>query len=101
MPRKTTDAPVVEPEEVKEELEKVSEKVENAFNMFVEHQRNAFNEVSRAFAGLLPEQTREHGEKAVREVIEGYRTLFNNALDELVKALEKARIEENPVDRRN
>ncbi len=98
---KAAERAKAELEEAGEEIERVSEKVENAFNLFVEHQRNAFTEVSRAFAALLPERTREHGEKAVREVIEGYRTLFNNALDDLIKTLEKARIEENPIDRRN
>ncbi len=93
-------------EEVTEGVEVVEEKVETAFDMFVDHQRKAFTEVSRAFNALLPDGVKEHGEKAVEEVIEGYRNLFNSALDDLIETLEKARLEKKlaakkPVHRKN
>ncbi|MCA9905263.1 MAG: hypothetical protein KC547_15510 [Anaerolineae bacterium] len=93
MARKTA-SPV---EEVAERVETIEEKVDSAFDMFVEHQRKAFTEVSHAFNALLPEGVKEHGEKAVEEVIEGYRNLFNSALDDLIETLEKARLEKKAV----
>ncbi|MBE0689738.1 MAG: hypothetical protein IH587_06400 [Anaerolineae bacterium] len=93
-------------EEAVEAVESAEEKVDTAFDLFVDHQRKAFTEVSKAFNALLPEGVKEHGEKAVEEVIEGYRSLFNSALDDLVETLEKARLEKKPgvkksVNRKN
>jgi len=89
MVRKVNE-PVVEPVEAVKELE---DKVDTAFDQFVDHQRKAFTEVSKAFNAMLPDGVKEHGEKAVEEVIEGYRNLFNSALDDLIDTLEKARLE--------
>ncbi|MCC6616252.1 MAG: hypothetical protein IT320_22460 [Anaerolineae bacterium] len=80
-------------EESVEAVKAVEEKVDTAFDLFVDHQRKAFTEVSKAFNAMLPEGVKEHGEKAVEEVIEGYRNLFNSALDDLIETLEKARLE--------
>ena len=92
MARKVTE-PV---EESVEAVKAVEEKVDTAFDQFVDHQRKAVTEVSKAFNAMLPEGVKAHGEKAVEEVIEGYRDLFNSALDDLIETLEKARFEKKP-----
>lgn len=97
------DKPV---EESVEAVKAAEDKVDTAFDLFVDHQRKAFTEVSKAFNAMLPEGVKEHGEKAVEEVIEGYRNLFNSALDDLIETLEKARLEKKtaakkPVHRKN
>lgn len=67
------------------------------FDEFVEHEKKAAQEFGKAFATLLPEGLREHGDTAVKEMVEGYRRLFNATLDDVVKMVEKARLtEENP-----
>jgi hypothetical protein len=64
------------------------------FDDFVEHEKKALQEFGKAFAALLPEGLREHGDTAVREMVEGYRRLFNATLDDLVKLVERAKLEE-------
>lgn len=88
----TTPTPLVD---IMEE----GEAVERPFEAFVDHQRKAFVEASKAFGSLLPKELREHGQSAVREMVEGYRTLFNATLDDLIKTLEKARLEEDEADK--
>lgn len=91
MPRKVEPQEAVA--EVVEVVEEAVEKVETPFEKFVDHQKKAFVEAGKAFSSLLPEGLREHGQTAVREMVEGYRTLFNSTLDDLIKTLEKARVE--------
>lgn len=68
-----------------------------AFDDFVEHEKKALQEFGKAFAALLPEGLREHGDTAVKEMVEGYRGLFNATLDDIVKRIEKVRLEDkNP-----
>lgn len=76
----------------------VEENPDTPFSLFVEHQKKAISEASKAFASLLPEGVREHGETALKEMVEGYRALFNSTLDEVVKTIEKAKLEEKVVD---
>jgi hypothetical protein len=68
------------------------------FDDFVEHEKKAVQEqeFGKAFAALLPEGLREHGETAVKEMVEGYRGLFNATLDDVVKRIEGAKFEEKP-----
>ncbi len=66
--------------------------VETPFEAFVEHQRKAIMEAFKAFESLLPVAVREHGEAALKEMFEGYRNLFNSAIDELVDTIEKAKM---------
>ncbi len=66
--------------------------IESPFDAFVEHQRKAIMEAFKAFESLLPVAVREHGETALKEMFEGYRTLFNSAIDELVKTIDKAKV---------
>jgi hypothetical protein len=60
---------------------------ENPFETFLEHQRKAFEEAGKALESLLPETFKQHGEAAFKEAIEGYRKLFNAAMDEIKGAV--------------
>jgi hypothetical protein len=64
-----------------------------AFSQFVEHQKKAVTEIGKALSSLLPEGLREHGDAALKEIVEGYRSLFNATLDEVIKTAEKAKLE--------
>ncbi len=77
-----------------EEVPEVSngKPVESPFEAFVEHQRKAIIEAFKAFESLLPVAVKEHGETALKEMFEGYRTLFNSAIDEIVQTIEKAKV---------
>ncbi len=66
--------------------------VETPFETFVDHQRKAITEAIKALESLLPTALREHGEAAIKEMMEGYRTLFNTAIDEIVDTIEKAKV---------
>ncbi|MFN8373149.1 MAG: hypothetical protein U0694_09785 [Anaerolineae bacterium] len=90
MPKKA--APVVEP------VLDMEEKHDTPFTQFAEHQKKAISEAAKALVAMLPEGVREHGDKAMKEMVEGYRALFNSTLDEVVKTIEKARIEEKVVE---
>ena len=74
------------------------EKRDTPFAQFVEHQKKAIAEASKAFASILPDGVREHSETALKEMVEGYRTLFNSTLDEVIKTIENAKLEDEPVD---
>jgi hypothetical protein len=69
-------------------------KTPTALDTFVEHQRKALDEATKAIKALIPNGVQTHSEAAVREVIEGYRQLFNTTLDELTEFIKKAKIEE-------
>lgn len=70
------------------------------FDEFVEHEKKAAQEFGKAFAALLPEGLREHGESAVKEMVEGYRRLFNATLDDVVDLVEKVKLEDKPSDKK-
>lgn len=53
------------------------------FEAFVEHQRKAFDEASKAIEALLPPEFKEHGKAAVNESLEGFRVLVNAVVDEV------------------
>lgn len=61
--------------------------------VFFEHQRKAATEVGKAMEGLVPTAIREHGSAAFKEMVEGYRQLFNAAIDQVVDNIEKIRME--------
>jgi hypothetical protein len=65
------------------------------FDDFVEHEKKALQEFGKAFAALLPEGLREHGDTAVKEMVEGYRGLFNATLDDIIKRIEKVKLDDN------
>lgn len=65
---------------------------EKPFDAFIEHQKKAIEEAGKALVALLPEDFKEHGQTAFKEVIEGYRKLFNATIDELIDAMEKTKL---------
>ena len=95
----TTKAPV-RPVKAKSDVAKLPEAEQsageeqaNVFEVFLDHQRKAISEAAQALVALLPVAFKEHGEAAVREVVEGYRTLVNSTIDEIIDTIEKARVE--------
>jgi len=71
-------------------LEQVEEAVKEGMTpiaAFLEYQKRALAEASKAIESLIPAAAREHGEKAVTEMLEGYRTFFNTTTDEVMKRL--------------
>ena len=59
------------------------------FGDFVEHQKRAFSEASKAFDALIPPDFKQHSKKAVSESLEGFRVLMNAVLDEVKSELDK------------
>jgi hypothetical protein len=70
------------------------------FDEFLEHEKKAVQEFGKAFATLLPEGLREHGDAAVREMVEGYRHLFNATLDDVIRLVERAKLEEKQPEKK-
>jgi len=56
----------------------------------IESQKRALSEAAKAIEALIPSATREHGEKALKEMIEGYRTLLTMTADQVNSLLERA-----------
>jgi hypothetical protein len=53
------------------------------FDSFVEHQRKAFEEASKAIDALIPPDFKEHSRTAINESLEGFRVLVNSFVDEV------------------
>ena len=68
----------------------------NNFEAFVDHQRKALAEANKAVMALLPKGVQTHAEAAIKESIEGYRNLVNSTLDDIVKFVQGAKLEEPP-----
>lgn len=62
---------------------------ENAFDSFVDHQKKAVEEATKAFEALIPPTFKEHGSAAIKEMIEGFRVLFNSMIDNIKEELDK------------
>jgi len=62
----------------------VDEKELSTINSFLEHQKQALDSAGKALDSLIPNEVKEHGSKAVEEMIEGYRGLFNDVMNQLV-----------------
>ncbi|HLA42684.1 MAG TPA: hypothetical protein VJZ27_04575 [Aggregatilineales bacterium] len=73
--------------EEKNQSEKSSQN--KPFGEFVEHQKRAFEEASKAVDALIPPDFKEHSKKAVSESLEGFRVLMNAVLDEVKSELDK------------
>lgn len=74
------------------------EEKETVFEVFMNHQRKAAEEAGKALEGLVPSAVRDHGSAAFKEMVEGYRQLFNSALDKVVDRIEKTKVEEKDGD---
>lgn len=68
------------------------------FEEFLYHQRRALEETGKALEALLPEGFRTHGSEASKEFTKGFRVLVDAAMDEIKKASEKARQENEAAD---
>jgi hypothetical protein len=73
------------------DAEAMPEKAPGVFEVFIDHQRKALSEAEKALESLLPEGFREHAESAIKEVIEGYRRLFNAGIDQIISAVQRAK----------
>ncbi|NWG16784.1 MAG: hypothetical protein HXY41_09125 [Chloroflexi bacterium] len=67
---------------------------EGMLEEFVEHQKKAITEATKAVESLIPSEFKKHGEAALKEMVEGYRRLFNSAVDEIVAAIERIKMED-------
>lgn len=91
--KKKVEAPVAEiVDRVEEFVDDVEEKLPAVFEDFLRHQRKALEETGAAFSALLPQEVRTHTSNAYKEAVEGYRTLFNNVVDEILANIEKIKI---------
>ncbi len=62
----------------------VEDKEQTTFDVFVEHQKHALESAGKALTSLIPDGVKEHGRKAVEEMIEGYRVVFNTVMDDVL-----------------
>lgn len=74
----------------------MTEKQEKPFEAFVEHQRKALEEASKAVEALLPPEFKEHSRAALNESIEGFRVLINFVLDEIKEGVNRESTAEEP-----
>ena len=72
--------------------EAIPEMEETNFGVFLKHQRKALVEAGKALESFLPEPVREHSEAAYKEAVEGYKTLVNSTIDDIVDRFEKVKI---------
>ncbi|MFW5709509.1 MAG: hypothetical protein ACOCX5_04740 [Chloroflexota bacterium] len=86
-PTTVTDVKPTEP--VAEDAETES----TVFDIFLDQQRKAAVEAGKALEGLVPAGLREHGSAAFREMVEGYRQLFNAAIDRVVDRIERVKVD--------
>lgn len=75
--------------------ESAAKKEAKPFDLFLDHQKQAFHSASKALRSLVPDDARQHGRKAVEEALEGYRTLFNSAIDEMISTVRSTREDVN------
>ncbi|HRF95330.1 MAG TPA: hypothetical protein PLZ51_09045 [Aggregatilineales bacterium] len=80
-------------EKVEEVVAEVTDK--NVFETFFDHQRTAATEFGKMLEALIPDAIKDHGQSAVKEMLEGYRKLFNGAIDNVVDTIEKVRSNAN------
>ena len=85
--KKTVSKAKKSAEDALEQVEDVVKEGMTPIAAFLEYQKRALAEASKAIEALIPAAAREHGEKAVTEMIEGYRTFFNTTTDEVMKRL--------------
>lgn len=69
-------------------------KEETVLDEFMAHQRRALEETGKALRALIPKAVEQHGKAAYREAVEGYRTLVNAIVDDVIEAIEKIKVPE-------
>lgn len=76
-----------------EDAQPTDETNPTALDVFFEHQRKAAEQAGKALESLIPAALREHSTAAFKEMVEGYRQLFNGVIDGVVDNIEKVRPE--------
>lgn len=76
----------VQPEEAKDPT---------PLDIFLDHQKNAVKETGKALQALIPKTFSDHSQSAIKESLEGYRKLFNAAMDDVVEMMEKAKFKDD------
>jgi hypothetical protein len=66
--------------------EPAAEETRDTLNQFLNHQRRAFDEASKAVDSLIPPGFKEHGAEASREFVKGFKVLVDATIDGLQKA---------------
>lgn len=89
MTRKKAEEKILAEEAVKEET--------TSFDVFMDHQKNAVTEARKALMSLVPKGVKEHGQKAVEEVLEGYRQLFNDVVDDMLDRVKSTKEDVNEL----
>jgi hypothetical protein len=77
------------------ETPRTPETVKTPFETFVDHERKAITEGLMTVESLLPDAAKEHGEAALKEMTEGYRTLFNTMIDDIIETITQAKVSAN------
>jgi hypothetical protein len=72
-------------DEVKAQVEEAAEAAKGPFDKFVDHEREALREASKAVEALLPEKFWTHGRKAAEEFATGVQVLADAVITELEK----------------
>ena len=83
-------------------IPEMEDKKANPLEAFVEHQKKAFEEGTKAIEALLPEGFRDHGKKAGEEFVAGFKVLVDAAIAEmekLAKSTEKPEASDDDDDR--
>lgn len=76
-----------------------NEQPANPFEAFVEHQRKAMDETSKALEALLPEGFVKHGKEAGKEFAAGFKVLIDAAIGEMEKIAKRTEKEDDDEDR--
>ncbi len=76
-------------EEAVQPVEEATSAEPTVFDTFMDHQRKAVDETGRAIESLLPEAFKEHSKTAIKETVEGYRSLVNSVIDQVIDQIEK------------
>jgi hypothetical protein len=90
--KKAVEDVMVQPEVIE------GEKKETVLEIFIDHQRRAIEESGRALKALIPEAFQKHSEAAYKEAVEGYRSLVNSVIDEIVDQIEKVKLNSDKLD---
>ncbi len=71
----------------------------NVFDTFLNHQKRAADEASKALDALIPPGFKEHGAEAGREFVKGFKVLVDAAINELEKVSKEIEKRSDESDR--
>jgi hypothetical protein len=70
---------------------------QNSLDVFMEHQKKAAVSARKALFSLIPKGVKEHGQNAVEEMLEGYRELFNDVVDDVLERVKTTKGDVNEL----